>query len=65
MLLHVIMFQLEEEIERMSELQQGLRNKNDVLNICRLMVRAEDPEHRTQILKVLEVLYALIYPSTS
>ncbi|KAH3751882.1 hypothetical protein DPMN_186487 [Dreissena polymorpha] len=45
---------LEEEIERMSELEQGLRNKTDVLNICRLMVRAEDPEHRMQILQVLE-----------
>jgi len=39
----------------MSELEQGLRNKYDVLNICRLMVRAEDPEHRLQILKVLQV----------
>lgn len=45
---------LEEEIERMSELHQGLRNKDDVLNMCRLMVRAEDPEHRLQILRVLE-----------
>lgn len=45
---------LEEEIERMSELEEGLRNKEDVLNLCRLMVRAEDPEHRIQILKCLE-----------
>jgi len=44
----------------MSELEQGLRNKTDVLNICRLMVRAEDPEHRAQILTVLEVRNVLI-----
>ena len=46
----------------MSELEQGLRHKEDVLNLCRLMVRAEDPEHRIQILKVLEVWY---YPRGS
>ena len=40
----------------MSELEEGLRNKEDVLNLCRLMVRAEDPEHRIQILKCLEVI---------
>ena len=46
----------------MSELEEGLRNKEDVLNLCRLMVRAEDPEHRIQILKVLEVHYQVIDP---
>lgn len=44
----------------MSELHEGLRNKNDVLNMCRLMVRAEDPEHRLQILRVLDVRHLFI-----
>ena len=55
MTLFIDFLKLEEEIERISELDQGLRNKEDVLNLCRLMVRAEDPEHRIQILRCLEV----------
>lgn len=45
---------LDEELEAITALENGLRNKDHVLNICRLMVRAEDPEHRITILKCLQ-----------
>ncbi|XP_062602613.1 microtubule-associated protein futsch-like [Saccostrea cucullata] len=45
---------LDEELEAITELENGLRNKDHVLNICRLMVRAESPDHRITILKCLQ-----------
>ncbi|CAE1308229.1 SETD2 [Acanthosepion pharaonis] len=44
---------LEEEMERMSQLD-GLKNKEHVLNLCRLMVRAESNDHRLSILRILQ-----------
>ncbi|CAI9716650.1 histone-lysine N-methyltransferase SETD2-like isoform X3 [Octopus vulgaris] len=44
---------LEEEMERMSQLE-GLKNKEHVLNLCRLMVRAESNDHRLSILRILQ-----------
>ncbi|GAB1600835.1 uncharacterized protein LOC115232341 [Argonauta hians] len=44
---------LEEEMERMSQLD-GLKNKEHVLNLCRLMVRAESNDHRSSILRILQ-----------
>ena len=50
----LICLQLEEEMERMSQLD-GLKNKEHVLNLCRLMVRAESNDHRLSILRILQV----------
>ncbi|CAL1543821.1 unnamed protein product, partial [Lymnaea stagnalis] len=44
---------LEEDIEKLSMLD-GMRNKNHVLELCRLMVRAEKVQHRIAILKILQ-----------
>uniref|UniRef100_A0A2C9JLJ7 Histone-lysine N-methyltransferase n=1 Tax=Biomphalaria glabrata TaxID=6526 RepID=A0A2C9JLJ7_BIOGL len=44
---------LEEDIEKLS-LLDGMRNKNNVLELCRLMVRAEKVQHRMAILKILQ-----------
>ena len=49
------MLQLEDEIEQMWDLEDGLTAKDHVLNMCRLMVRAEDMEHRMDLLQVIEV----------
>ena len=46
--------QLEEDIEKLSMLD-GMRNKNHVLELCRLMVRAEKVQHRIAILKIMQV----------
>lgn len=40
-------------MERMSQLD-GLKNKEHVLNLCRLMVRAESNDHRLSILRILQ-----------
>jgi hypothetical protein len=45
---------LEEEIEKMSSMG-GLRRKDDVLELNRLMLRAESTEHRLLLLKALQV----------
>ncbi|XP_059174728.1 uncharacterized protein LOC131954909 isoform X2 [Physella acuta] len=44
---------LEEDIEKLSMLE-GMRNKNHVLELCRLMVRAEKVQQRIAILKILQ-----------
>ncbi|RUS84583.1 hypothetical protein EGW08_007678, partial [Elysia chlorotica] len=44
---------LEEDIEKLSMLD-GMRNKNHVLELCRLMVRAEKVQHRIAILKIMQ-----------
>ena len=46
--------QFEEELERMSMLE-GLHRKDHVLELNRLMLRAESTEHRMLLLKVLQV----------
>ncbi|KAL5005854.1 hypothetical protein ScPMuIL_017012 [Solemya velum] len=45
---------LEEDLEEMLQLEGGLRNRDHVLNLCRLMVRAEEPHHRLSILNILQ-----------
>ncbi|KAK3083378.1 hypothetical protein FSP39_021087 [Pinctada imbricata] len=45
---------VEEQLEEMNTLENGLRNKEDVLNLCRLMVRIESLENRLSALSVLE-----------
>lgn len=57
----MILFKLDEELEAITALENGLRNKDHVLNICRLMVRAEDPEHRITILKCLQVCLCFLF----
>ena len=44
--------QLREEIDSLNELG-GLRRREQVLELSRLMVRSESVEHRTALLKVL------------
>lgn len=44
---------LEEEIEKFNQLG-GLRNRNQTLNLCRLMVRAEDTVSRLVLLRCLQ-----------
>ncbi|XP_052080137.1 uncharacterized protein LOC127718205 isoform X2 [Mytilus californianus] len=43
---------IEEELDLLSE--QGLHNKTDVLNLCRLMVRSEETQFRIKILKIIQ-----------
>lgn len=43
---------LEEDIETLSS-NEGMRNKKHVLELCRLMVRAEKIQHRTALLKII------------
>ncbi|VDI37777.1 histone-lysine N-methyltransferase SETD2, partial [Mytilus galloprovincialis] len=43
---------IEEELDTLSE--QGLHNKTDVLNLCRLMVRSEETQFRIKILKIIQ-----------
>lgn len=45
---------LDEDIESMMQLKEGMQNKNHVLEVCRLMVRAEKPEHRLSILHLIQ-----------
>ena len=42
---------LDEEIDKLASL--GVKNRAQTLNLCRLMVRAEDLESRRNILNVL------------
>ena len=49
--------QLEEEIEKML-LMDGLRRKDHVLELNRLMLRAESVEHRLSLLKIIQVTAA-------
>lgn len=55
MYLYIDNYQLEEDLEEMLQLEGGLRNKDHVLNLCRLMVRTEEPVHRRTILNILQV----------
>lgn len=47
-------FQVDEEIEKLAALD-GLRRKDHVLELARLMVRAESSAHRTTLLNILQV----------
>ena len=47
-------------MESMSSLKDGMKNKAHVLELCRLMVRAEKAEHRLTLLKIIQVLNVLI-----
>lgn len=49
-----MLVQFEEELERMQELG-GLHRKDHVLELNRLMLRAESAEQRALLLKVLQV----------
>jgi len=49
--------QLEDEIEKML-LMDGLRRKDHVLELNRLMLRAESVEHRLSLLKIIQVTAA-------
>jgi len=46
--------QLEEEINDMMELE-GMRKRAHVLELARLMVRAESQDHRLTLLKIIQV----------
>ena len=46
--------QLEEELEKMLSMD-GLRRKDHVLELNRLMLRAESMEHRLSLLKIIQV----------
>jgi len=50
----ILLRQLEEEIEKML-LMDGLRRKDHVLELNRLMLRAESVEHRLSLLKIIQV----------
>jgi len=50
----IVLRQLEEEIEKML-LMDGLRRKDHVLELNRLMLRAESVEHRLSLLKIIQV----------
>lgn len=47
--------QLDDEIEQLMSLESGMRRKEHVLELSRLMVRAESNEHRLLLLRVLQV----------
>jgi len=51
--------QLEEEIEKMLAMD-GLRRKDHVLELNRLMLRAESVEHRLSLLRIIQVNTVLI-----
>ncbi|XP_064598536.1 LOW QUALITY PROTEIN: uncharacterized protein LOC135464899 [Liolophura sinensis] len=44
---------LDEEIEEMTSLD-GMKNKEHVLKLCRLMVRAESDDHRSAVLNIIQ-----------
>jgi len=48
--------QLEEEIDKMLSMD-GLHRKDHVLELNRLMLRAESVEHRLSLLKIVQVTY--------
>jgi len=54
--------QLEEEVEKMLSMD-GLRRKDHVLELNRLMLRAESVEHRLSLLKIIQVTYLLPLPA--
>ena len=49
----ICVFQLDEQIEQLS--LSSLRKRNHVLELARLMIRAESNEHRLALLKILQV----------
>jgi len=51
--------QLEEEVEKMLSMD-GLRRKDHVLELNRLMLRAESVDHRLSLLKIIQVTYLLL-----
>nr|KAG5713638.1 hypothetical protein BaRGS_024686 [Batillaria attramentaria] len=50
---------LDDDIESMMRLENGMQNQKHVLEVCRLMVRAEKPEHRLSILRIIQMLSVL------
>ena len=50
---------LEEEIEKMLQLD-GMKRKEHVLELARLMVRSDSSKQRLTLLKVLQVIYILL-----
>jgi len=51
----MLLRQLEEEMEKMLSMD-GLRRKDHVLELNRLMLRAESVEHRLSLLKIIQVV---------
>ena len=51
----MLLCQLEEEMEKMLSMD-GLRRKDHVLELNRLMVRAESVQHRLSLLKIMQVV---------
>ena len=49
------MLQLDEDMEAMSRLKDGMKIKAHVLELCRLMVRAQKVEHRMALLSIIQV----------
>ena len=49
-----VFFQLDDEIDKMLALD-GMKRKEHVLELSRLMVRAENPDHRLSLLKLIQV----------
>lgn len=52
----IVVLQLDEDMESMARLKDGMKIKAHVLEVCRVMVRAEKAEHRLAILKIIQVL---------
>ena len=52
----IVALQLDEDMESMARLKDGMKIKAHVLEVCRVMVRAEKAEHRLAILKIIQVL---------
>ena len=56
-----VVLQLDEDMESMARLKDGMKIKAHVLEVCRVMVRAEKAEHRLAILKVIQVLRRVLH----
>jgi len=55
-----VLRQLEEEIDKMLSMDGGLRRKDHVLELNRLMLRAESVEHRLSLLKIIQVVLTCV-----
>jgi hypothetical protein len=51
---------LNDEISKLVKGKAGLRKREQVLDVCRLMVRAETVDHRLSLLHVLKVCYVYL-----
>jgi len=56
-----VLRQLEEEIDKILSMD-GLRRKDHVLELNRLMLRAESVDHRLSLLKIIQVTYYFLAP---